>query len=402
MTLHHPEDAGIHQSSKNWFERNPKKTIGFLIVCFFLICLWATERFLQKESTILRYGSQRFVNLREHHPLFSGYIYPTDEDLRNAEFLERKQYLLRVDANGYIMPSQIHSKADFTIVFLGGSTTECLYMGEEERFPFLVGRLLENGLKLKVNSYNSGKAGNNSLHSIDILLNKVMYLNPDIVVMMENINDLIILLFEKSYWNNNPYKSPIVENKPLIGKNLEQSLVILRDYFIPNLSMAMEGLYNRSFAKTQPTEFPAIKGEKIEINTPRLLENFRSNLQIFIDICRHRHIVPVLMTMGNRFKDDPDSFIASSMQRIEVEHGITYQDFKNLFDLFNQEIRIIGAANNVLVIDLANKIPQEKKYLYDTVHLTSLGSSLTSQVIYQYLSHKIDGLIADNNKERNQ
>jgi hypothetical protein len=74
----------------------------------------------------------------------------------------------------------------------------------------------------------------------------------------------------------------------------------------------------------------------------------------------------------------------------------------NLFDLFNQEIRIIGEANNVLVIDLANKIPQEKKYIYDTVHLTSLGSSLTSQVIYQYLSHKIHGLITDNNKERKQ
>ena len=101
------------------------------------------------------------------------------------------------------------------------------------------------------------------------------------------------------------------------------------------------------------------------------------------------------MTMANRFKDDPDPFIASSLQRIELEHGISYQDFKNLFDLFNQEIRIIGEANNVLVIDLANKIPQEKKYLYDTVHLTSLGSSLTSQVIFQNLRDKIHDLVAD-------
>jgi hypothetical protein len=395
MTLRDPEPAVMNQSLRNWFERNPKKTIGFLLTIFSLISLLVTEKFLQKDFNIAGYGHQRFINLREHHPLFSRYIYPTDEDLRNAEFLERKQYLLRVDNNGYIMPSQIHSKADLSIVFLGGSTTECLYMGEEERFPYLVGRLIENDLKLKVNSYNSGKAGNNSLHSIDILLNKVMYLNPDIVVMMENINDLIILLFEKSYWNNNPYKSPIVEIKPSIGKNLEQSLVILRDYFIPNLSMAFAGLYNRSFVKMQPTEFPAIKGEKIEINTPRLLQIFRSNLQIFIDICRHRHIVPVLMTMANRFKDDPDPFIASSLQRIELEHGISYQDFKNLFDLFNQEIRIIGEANNVLVIDLANKIPQEKKYLYDTVHLTSLGSSLTSQVIFQNLRDKIHDLVAD-------
>jgi hypothetical protein len=399
MTVRDPEDAVMHQSSKNWFERNPKKTICFLLIIFSLICLLGTEKFLQKETNISSYGAQRFINLREHHPLFSGYIYPTDEDLRNAESLERKQYLLRVDNNGYILPSQIHSKADLTIVFLGGSTTECLYMNEEERFPYLVGRLLEKDLKLKINSYNSGKAGNNSLHSIDILLNKVMYINPDIVVMMHNINDLIILLFEKSYWNNNLYKSPVIGIKPSIGKNLAQSLVIMRDYFIPNISNALAGLSERSFAKTQPTEFPAIKGAKIDLNIPQLLQEFRANVQIFIDICRHRQIVPILMTMASRFKDDPDPFIASSLRRIEVEHGINYQDFKKIFDLFNEEIRMVGTANNVLVIDLAEKIPQERTYLYDTVHLTSNGSHLTSQVIHQYLSHKIQNIMAQKNQK---
>ncbi len=401
MNPRQPDKAIGNQSTSNWFEKNPRKTIGIFLTLFLLICMIGSEQLLKKGFTTSGFGDQRFINLREHKPLFSDYIYPTDEDLRNAEFLERKKYLLRVDAHGYIMPAQIHPKADLTIVFLGGSTTECLYMDEEARFPYQVGRLIEKDLNLKVNSFNSGKAGNNSLHSINILLNKVMFINPDIVVMMHNINDLIILLFEESYWNNNRMKSPIVEFKPSIGKNLGQSFIIMRDYFVPNLARAIVGLYEQFFLKERKTEFPAIQGQKVTIQSSQLLQDFKANLQIFIDICRHRHIVPVLMTMANRFKEDPDEFIAALMRRIEVGHGISYQEFKEIFDLFNEQIRVVGKANNVLVIDLADKIPQEKTYLYDTVHLTSRGSRLTSQVIHQNLRFMIHDRLAQNSKKRN-
>lgn len=394
-----PDKASGNQSTPNWFARNPKKTIGFVLIIFLLICVMGTEKLLQKRFPKSGYGYQRVINLREHKPLFSDDIYPTDEDLRNAEFLERKKYTLRVDENGYIIPSQIHPEADLTIVFLGGSTTECLYMDEDDRFPYQVGRLIERDLKLKVNSYNSGKAGNNSLHSIDILLNKVMFINPDIVVMMHNINDLIILLFEESYWNNNKMKSPIIKIKPSIGNNLEQSLIIMRDYCVPNLSRAFGELFERFFKKKPLTEFPAIKGGKIEIKTSQLLQDFKANLEIFIDICRHRHIVPVLMTQANRFKEDPDTFVASLIRRIEIAHGITYKEFKEIYDLLNEQIRIVGKSNNVLVVDLANKIPREKQYMYDTAHLTSLGSHLTSQVIYQNLGVTIQDIVTKNIKK---
>jgi lysophospholipase L1-like esterase len=398
MTPPGPDQASGNQKKLNWFERNPKKTLGAILTIFFLMCVIGAEKLLSG-SIPPGDGYRRFINLREHKPLYSGYIYPTDEDLYNAELLERKKYLLRVDKNGYIMPSQIHPEADLNLVFLGGSTTECLYMDEKERFPYLVGRLIENELHLKVNSYNSGKAGNNSLHSIDILLNKVMYINPDIVIMMHNINDLIILLFEKSYWNDNKYKSPIIEVEPTIGNNLGQSFVILRDSLVPNISRAIGGIYDQFFAKERKTEFPAIRGQKIEIRKSQLLQDFAANLQIFIDICQHRRIIPVLITMANRFSEDPDPFIASKMQRLEIEHDISYKEFKEIFDLFNEQIRTVGKANNVLVIDLANKIPQEKIYLYDTVHLTPLGSNLVSRQIFQELRSLVTNVAHKHNNK---
>ena len=55
-----------------------------------------------------------------------------------------EEYILRTDKDGFIEPSIIHDDADMEIVFLGGSTTECLYVREENRFPYLTGRRLED------------------------------------------------------------------------------------------------------------------------------------------------------------------------------------------------------------------------------------------------------------------
>ncbi len=115
------------------------------------------------------------------------------------------------------------------------------------RFPYLAGRLLEQQTHLKVNSYNAGRSGNNSLHSLNILLNKVVNLKPDIVVMMHNINDLAILMYEKTYWNTNPSRSPIQEKLPTfktVGQDLRQTFYLVRDLTFPNLSRDIEDIFH--------------------------------------------------------------------------------------------------------------------------------------------------------------
>ena len=140
------------------------------------------------------------------------------------------------------MPSKIHDHPDLTIAFLGGSTTECIYVDEDNRFPYLAGRLLERQTHLKVNSYNAGRSGNNTLHCLNILLNKVVNLKPDIVVLMENINDLAILMYEKTYWNTNPSRSPIQEKLPTfktVGQDLRADLLSGPG---PDLSQPLPGI----------------------------------------------------------------------------------------------------------------------------------------------------------------
>ncbi|MDO9084096.1 MAG: hypothetical protein Q7U56_12530, partial [Humidesulfovibrio sp.] len=157
---------------KNRFENN--RFLIFSITFGIILVLFVLVGFLYK--VVLdeaNRGIERFIVLREPRPHQDISKHPAKELLESADGLVDRAYRLRVDKDGYIIPSRVHEKADLSIVFLGGSTTECHYMNEEERFPYIVGRRLEQMTGLRINSYNSGMAGNNSLHSVFLLQGKV-------------------------------------------------------------------------------------------------------------------------------------------------------------------------------------------------------------------------------------
>ena len=191
----------------SWFERHPKKTLGALMILAIILLTFGAEKILAYRNRDNNPGIQRYIRLREYKPYLSQNLIPPEAELTIADNLERKPYRFRIDGNGFIIPSQIHNKPDLSLVFLGGSSTACGYMEENQRFPYVTGRLLESTTGKKINSYNGGVGGNNSLHSLNILLNKVIPLKPEVVFLCHNINDLTTLLLEKTYWSANPSRS---------------------------------------------------------------------------------------------------------------------------------------------------------------------------------------------------
>ena len=381
---------------KNWLERNPKKVVAAIVLLAIGCLAVVTEKLLalKTHDLINPVGIKRSIKLREFNPLYRDVLVPNQDAMRMSDGLVQKPYVIRVDRQGFIMPSKVHDRPDLTIVFLGGSTTECVYVDENQRFPYLAGRLLEGQTHLKVNSYNAARSGNNSLHSLNILLNKVVNLKPDIVVMMHNINDLAILMYEKTYWNTNPSRSPIQERLPTfktVGQDLRQTFYLVRDLTIPNLSRELKKIF--AFAgKSKGDEFRGVRGQKITINQDLLVREFTLNLQTFINLCRARGITPVLMTQPSRLTDHPDPLIKKMMGNLEAGQGITYAEFKGAFDRLNQAIRDVGAKNQVLVIDLAREIPPVKENICDVAHFNDRGSRLVAARIAAGLTPVISSL----------
>jgi lysophospholipase L1-like esterase len=314
---------------------------------------------------------------------------PPDRAVRESDGLVQKPYRVRTEAHGFILPIDHYRKPDKTLVFLGGSTVACIYVDEDSRFPYLVGRLLSQSTGKKITSINSGVGGNNSLHSMDILLNKIVPLRPDMVIMMHNINDLVTLIYDRTYWGPNPTRKPIINfyfYKNLTG--LKALSTLARDMYIPNLHASIRILSRKIFGKKikdPDDEFAYIRGKKLTVDEAAITNEFKMNLVSFINLCRARGITPVLMTQFNRYKPDPDPKVLKAMQGFASDSGIPVSEFIKLYARFNQTIREVGKEQGVTVIDLATLIPSDKKYIYDVVHLNTQGSKLAAKLISKQL-----------------
>src|SRR5262245_48024822 len=132
------------------------------------------------------------LKIRMHHP-HTDYIFN-----RSIVTPEHPWVRLRTDARSYILPSFQYQNPDATIVFLGGSTTECSAVQEDLRFPALVSRLLaQRGLK--VNTLNAARSGSTLHDVLNVLLNHVIADRPDVAVVMEASNDIGVLKEDASY-----------------------------------------------------------------------------------------------------------------------------------------------------------------------------------------------------------
>ena len=182
-----------------------KKT--FIVILTFLITIKFSDLLFSLINDIYKLDntiekSERFLVLREYEPGQIISIAPTDDYLLFTDSLIKKNYSVSIDSKGFISNGNIvNEDSNLKILFLGGSTTETLYVDERSRFPSVVERILRDKLQTSVSTYNGGVSGNNSMHSLLILLGKGIPLNLDYAVLMHNINDMTLLSRTESYFH---------------------------------------------------------------------------------------------------------------------------------------------------------------------------------------------------------
>jgi hypothetical protein len=93
--------------------------------------------------------------------------------------------------------------------------------------------------------------------------------------------------------------------------------------------------------------------------------------------------------MASRFTENPDKAIIDRFKGV----GVSYQEYKHFFELFNDSIRKKALENDILLIDLAAAIPQEKKYIYDVIHYNDYGSIKAAEIIKNNLKPLLQQLL---------
>jgi len=350
----------------NRFEGNRKAVLGILYSFIGLALLVASFFSVKIVRDEANKGYERTLILREHRVSSDLSKPPPANLLLVADGLENKPYRLRTDESGFIMPSAIHEKPDASIVFLGGSTTECQFMDEELRFPYLVGRSLEAQLGKRINAYNSGRAGNNTLHSNLLFQGKVIPMRPRIAVLMEGINDLAFLAVFKDYWSPSATRG-IIQNK---------EYNVFKRWIIEHMHghTPVEEITNDEFSGTRGTPATNLTPEMVS-------SKYRKNIELFVYLCRQHNITPVLMTQFNRYTASPDDNVLRQMQG----WGVDYTAWRQAYEAMQDTLRAVAVEHKVALIDLERLVPKTREYMYDGVHLNANGAALVAALVAERL-----------------
>lgn len=364
----------------NWI-----KSIGVVLIVTVISikCADLLLGYLSPESTfgVSERGVERSLNMREINPHFNAVLWPSEEYIKRTDSLERQGYLIRTDKFGFIENGNeinFSEEKSKSIIFLGGSTTEQLYVPEKSRWPSILERNL-NKIDQE-NSYiirNGGLSGNNSMHSNLNLIAKALPLSPDFVVLMHNINDLGLLRLTGSYWQA-PEKLSLIqidEHKSAIFLMSRQ----IKDFLMPN----SYNLIKNILLQSNNDDF--LEYRNLDIVGIELIEDqFRRSLNTFIDVSIAWGTEPILMTQFNRINLEDELFNKTSFSVINKE------EYVESYIRLNDVIREVSVSRNVDLIDLANLIPSSSNYMYDPVHLNENGSKLAAEILTDYWLKKLE------------
>jgi len=276
---------------------------------------------------------------------------------RRALGLDPPTVRFRTDSRGYVEPTRTRPDPEFTLAFQGGSTTECLVVQEELRWPNRVAVELES-LGFRVNALNAARAGNTVHDALVNLIEVVAADRPDVVLLMHAINDAG-LLARGGY----ALREPKPDGWRAGARWLEQT---------SSAHSSLAGFLRAS-----------LEHESLHADAKRAQPD---------PLAYDQHVRAWLRT-ARAFGSEP-VLITEPLSSLRNEFTPPWTDAESLA-VFNDRLRAIGVDEGAVVIDLAARLAGEPEFqrperlYYDGMHVNDAGARLYGRLVGEALARDV-------------
>jgi hypothetical protein len=330
-----------------------------------------------------------------------------------------------VNSHGIRGPDFDAGEAQYRILAMGGSTTECLYLSESESWP----QLLQEALGSTAEGWvtwvgNVGRSGMNARdHVVHVKYLVPQYPKIDALLVLVGVNDLTLALQQGQTYVTPP---------PILDEQAEQEqirraflmapgrlLSPTTDYWLdPNapwykgtaiwqllkrarlrltVRLTGGGLYQDTEGRVY-SQWRNNRKNASEIidslpNLQPALDEYRRNLDAIVTLANEYDTRLILMTQPTLWRDDlPDKdrdlLWLGGIGDFMTRAGRPYYSVGALAQAmlrFNETLLGVCEDRNVECVDLAARIPKDASMMYDDAHFTELGSRTVAQVIAEFL-----------------
>lgn len=283
--------------------------------------------------------------------------------------------IVEINSLGFRSPETTAVKPPnrFRCVCVGGSVVYDTRVNLENSWPMQLENLLRQKYGDRVEVVNAGLPGRTTADSLVNVALRVLPLDPDVVILLEGINDQKPNRYpdfrpDYSHW----YVPP------------PSSLRQLGDRIIDRSTLAA---WTRS--KLRPILNPSVRDnwagravERHDTVAEEGLRAYRRNLESIIGMCRMHGVKVVMGTVGNSLDGnaDWDPSAGTPNPLLYYHEGLTMAGLRQAFREYNRVNREVAASAGCPLVDLDSDLPVGKENYQDDVHYTAAGSAMVAKL----------------------
>jgi lysophospholipase L1-like esterase len=267
-----------------------------------------------------------------------------------------------------------------TLVTIGGSTTECLFLSDGKTWTDVLSRrLARTWPDVWVN--NAGLDGQSSYGHLILLRDFVVSLRPKVAVFLIGVNDI-----ERE--DLTTYDQSLAPN----WTRWEKAGVFLEDHseligLCHNL-LRMARSSNRGFGHSELDLTKLTRLEHDSKLTATTLaqqdvpaRRYAERLNAIVDLCRANGIEPVFATQPALYGDAIDPATGVDLAIIQVRGALNGRLQWRVLEMYNDAMRRVARDRGVLLVDAAVEMPKDSRLYYDLLHFTNEGAAHLGELV---------------------
>jgi lysophospholipase L1-like esterase len=288
---------------------------------------------------------------------------------------------------------------EFRVFMVGGSTTECFYLDDKDDIARVVQRELSAVAPedTTIRVYNVGLSGAASDDHVAMISQRLVHLEPDLVVVFCGINDLSRSIYNYDYRHyveyQPAYRKPWFKRWPM-----QLQLVRRLSYFRQRVRRDAQRLQEQRPLVSNYAGLVGLQRSVPPTDTPpRTNEtSYATNLRSIAGLATGNDFKLVFMTQQTTWNStvDPSAKNRHWMRyRAGVQNGdatttgITFrEDFMDAaMERLNDTMRAVSVEAHVPLHDLARTLPKSTEFFYDDCHFNTAGAARAGKELADFL-----------------
>ena len=285
-----------------------------------------------------------------------------------------------------------------TLVTIGGSTTECLFLSDGKTWTDALARALAR-TRADVWVNNAGLDGQSTYGHLILLRDFIVSLRPTLAVFLIGVNDVgldAVNDYDTSLaptwlpWRErwNPYDTVLAGHRTpwhsgwVFLTNHSELAGMVENF--RRMSRAREaGFAHQEIDLTTLPTLASDAGlaEAAVATLQQPLRGYAERVAAIVELCRANGIEPVFITQPVLVGDVIDPATGVNLATVQVKSGRNGSLSWRMQEMYNDVTRRVASERHVTLVDAAREMPKDSRLFYDFMHLTNEGAARLGDIV---------------------